>query len=64
MKALLSLRAGINNWNSFTANQPMISYGQGLNRNFLYKETLAAFENGVKLIVIHRCIVSLKKGIY
>ena len=27
--------------------------------NFLYKGTLAAFDNGVKLIVMHRYIVSI-----
>ena len=35
---------------------------QGLNCNFLYKGTLAAFDNGVKPIVMHRCRVSLKYG--
>ena len=35
---------------------------QGLNLYFLCKGTLAAFDNGVKLIVMHRCIVSLKYG--
>ena len=34
-------------------------YTQGLICNSLYKGTLAAFDNGVKPIVIHRCIVSL-----
>ena len=33
-----------------------------LNCNFLYKETLAAFDNGVILIVMRRHIVSLKYG--
>ena len=40
----------------------MVPVTQGLNRNFLYKGTLAAFDNGVKPIVMHRCRVSLKYG--
>ena len=35
---------------------------RGSKCNFLYKGTLAAFDNGVKMIVMHRCIVSLKYG--
>ena len=35
---------------------------QGLNYNFLYKGTLTAFDNSIKLIVMHRCIVRLKYG--
>ena len=33
---------------------------QGLNYTFFYEGTLAAFDSGVKLIVMHRCIVRLK----
>ena len=39
-----------------------MSEHQGLNCNFLYMGTLEAFDNGVKLIVMHRCIVNLKYG--
>ena len=35
---------------------------QSLNSNFLYRETLAAFDNGVKLIAMCRCIVRLDYG--
>ena len=34
----------------------------GLNCNFLYKGTLAAIDNGVKMIAMRRCIVSPKYG--
>ena len=35
---------------------------QGLNLYFLCKGTLVAFDNGVKLIIMYRWIVSLKYG--
>ena len=43
-------------------NSSRNTYPQRLNCNFLCKGTLAAFDNGVKLIVMRRCIVSLKYG--
>ena len=38
-------------------------YRRSLNCNFLYTGAVAAFDNGVKLIVMYRWIVSVKYGI-
>ena len=71
---MLKLNICINTF-KFTVNRkifvhPKDSYSLGYiflymypgNRDFLYEGALATFDNGVKLIVMHRCIVSLDYG--